>query len=127
VRGIFERSKCISCNKGFWSNTSGAFEMRTCLPCELGRYQNRTGATTENIDCVQCPLGRASNTPAAETIDNCIACPPGKFMDAETTGALCSSCPKGYAQPLLAAFSCDICAIAKFAGTLGSARCQNCK
>ena len=127
ARGIYETDKCKLCSKGRWSNVSGASESLTCQSCPLGTFQNVTGASSLQNDCIQCPRGRASNTPAAETISNCIACPPGRFMDADSSGELCSTCPKGYAQPKLASFSCDICPLAKFSGRDGSARCQNCR
>jgi Tyrosine-protein kinase ephrin type A/B receptor-like len=125
-------SSCSKCSLGYFTDTDGS---TNCLPCDSGSSTSVEGS----VQCVDCPAGRFQN----QTTLACEACSPGYFSNdtkytscdvctagsiSSTFGAVsCSACPAGrYATSILAASSCESCAIGRFTNTDGTTNCSLC-
>lgn len=128
-----QKSECIACPAGRFSNSSGASD---CIKCVPGTYQKLPQARK----CDQCEIGRAQRSAEENTckpcergffanvtgMSDCLACEPGSYNTASNLDS-CTLCETGRAVETMAAIACDPCEPGRFASKpYGAAVCLDC-
>ena len=89
-----------------------------CVDCEAGKASQTTGATEEAM-CQICYTGTISGPGSAQ----CTGCSAGKYANADKTS--CKPCKSGtYSGP--SASLCSSCPGGKFSGSMGATACNEC-
>ena len=112
-----DRSKCVSCPLGQFSDYHGWLY---CKPCAPGSFNNGFYGAA----CGSCPLGRSTANKAGAQTD-CDACPPGTH--ANVTGMpACLSCGVGKSQGLDGRAQCNNCSVGEYGNSTGARSCRAC-
>lgn len=82
-----DRTKCLTCVSGYYSNQVGGSGPSTCKKCADG-YVTRNGGG--NTHCTACPAGTAADM----IMNSCLNCAPGTYAPGEGQ-TRCQRCPPG--------------------------------
>ena len=87
-------SKCVSCDTGFVTPSTGSTSRAQCTECAAGYWKD----TAPNPDvCVTCAVGKYSTTTAAYSESVCTWCPANSWTDSSASDSLADCrCNAGY-------------------------------
>ena len=113
---------CSMCAKGHFKPTvSDIGNQDPCTKCPLAEYQDQEG----QITCISCHETRTTALTASLDVNACI-CKAG-FDESSTDASLtCHECEHGHFKTDHGDYSCQACAIGKFANISAATMCHNC-
>ena len=84
---------CEDCSPGRYSSA----DKTECIPCPAGKWSDDVAANSETV-CKACVAGRYSSQRGANALEYCLQCGPGKYMTDEAGDheSKCIPCPAGF-------------------------------
>ena len=118
-------TSCELCDKGLWSNATGATDHSTCLPCPAGTFSSAKGVAAID-DCNACSPGNFGTISAAISADSgCHKCKKGQYQN-DKGKTTCNFCPKGKYSSDSGFVECFACSPGKFSAKENSTTCMLC-